>query len=182
MSSPPLVARDSSADVCEMRVTAREAVQPFRRAIERRQLEARLIAWALRELPWRRTERDEARIRRECAEILSELPPDVSEPEGKEALESTVREACAEIERRQVETERQARKASFIQQGVGEVSNYMLELNRDGEISDDEYWSSEFTADLRDAVRRGPESALTGNETHKEVRELAREIIENEIE
>ena len=112
---------DGSADVCEMRVAAQEAVQPVRRAIERRLLDARLLGWAIRELPWSRTDRDEARIRRECAEILAELPLDFTEPEGKEALEPTVREACAEIEQRQAEKERQARKAILILQGVAEV-------------------------------------------------------------
>ena len=178
-----LASFDKSADVCEMRVAAKEAVQPFRQAVEKRQLDARLINLAAARTPWSSCRAGaEARIRRECAEILAELPLDASEPAGKEALESTVREAFAEIQQRQVETQRQARKASLIQQGVGELSSYMLELNRDGEISDEEYWSSEFIADLQDAVRRGLESELTGDETIKEVYKEARKIIDGEIE
>ena len=173
---------DNSADVSEMRVASKEAAQPIRQAIERRQLDGRLVNWALRSLPAGWTDRDAARIRRECAEILAELPVDTSEVEGKDALEPTVKEACAEINTRQAEQERQVRKAGLVQQGVGEVSTYMLESNRDGEISDREYWSSDFTRRLETAVRHGLESELTGDESTKEVRKLAREIMDGAIE
>ena len=173
---------DNSADASEMRLAAEEAVRPFRQAIHRRQLDAKIISWALRELPWSRTDRDEARIRRECAEILAELPIDVTELEAKEALEPTVGEARQEIEHRQAEAQRQARKASLVQQGVAEVSSYLLELKHEGEISDQEYWNSEFTADLVEAVQHGLDGELTGDETTTKVRELAREIIDSEIE
>ena len=173
---------DSHADVCEMRVAVQEAVKPVHLAVEKRLLDTRLLDWAIRELPWSRTDRDEARIRRECAEIQAELPLGTSEAEGKEALESTLREACAEIEKRQAEKDRQARKASLIQQGVAEVSSYLLELKREGEISDDDYWDSDFTADLKDAVRRGLEAELSGDETTQEVKELVHEIIDGDLE
>ena len=96
-----------------------------------------------------RTERDEARISRECSEILADLPLDVTEAEGKEALEPTVREASQEIRQRQAEKERQTRKANLIQQGVAEVSSYLLQLRLDQEIAAEDYFDSEFTADLR---------------------------------
>ena len=54
-----------------MALAIAEAVQPVRRAIERRLLHERLITWGLGQLPWSRTEFDMARIRRECAEILA---------------------------------------------------------------------------------------------------------------
>ncbi len=173
---------DRFADVCEMRVAVQEAVEPVRLAVQKRLLDARLLDWAIREVPWSQTDRDEARIRRECAEILAELPLGATETEAKEALEPTVREASAEIEERQAEKERQTRKANLIQQGVGEVSSYLLELKREGEISDEDYWDSESTADLKEAVRRRLNGDLSGDETTMEVRELAREIIEDQIE
>jgi excisionase family DNA binding protein len=173
---------DGCADECEMRVAVQEAVEPVCLAVQKRLLDARLLDWTLRELPWSRTDRDEARIRRECAEILAELPLGATEAEGKEALEPIVREACAEIENRQAEKDRQTRKANLIQQGVAEVWSYLLELKREGEISDRDIWDSEFTADLKDAVRRGLEGELTGDETTKEIRELARAIIDSEIQ
>ena len=114
----------SSADVCEMRVAAQEAARPFSRVIERRQLDARLATWALRQLPWGRTDRDESRIRRECAEILNDLPIDLSEADGKEALEPTVAEARREIERRQAENQGRAQKARLVELGVAEVTSY----------------------------------------------------------
>lgn len=173
---------DSSADVCEMRVAIQETVQPVRQAVKRRLLDAELLRWAFLRLPWSRTDLDRARLGRECVEILGELPQDVSEAEAKEALEPTIREACAEIEKRQAEKERQARKTSLIQQGVAEVSNYLLELKRVGEISGEDSWNSEFNADLKEAVQRGLQADLSGNETTKEVRELVREIIDAELE
>ena len=102
------------ADECEIRVAAQEAMQPICRAIQKRLLDERLTDWAIRELPWSRTERDEARLRRECAEILAELPLDTSEAEGKEALEPTIREACRKIENREAQQQREQRKASLI--------------------------------------------------------------------
>ncbi len=171
---------DCSADESEMRVAAQEAVLPFRQGIERRQLDAKLLDWAIRELPWNRTDREIARIRRECAEILAELPLDITEAEGKDALEPTIREASEEIRQRQAEKERQTRKANLIQQGVAEVSSYLLQLRRDEEIAAEDYLDSEFTADLQQAVQNGLESELTGDETTKEVKQMTRNIIDDE--
>jgi hypothetical protein len=91
---------DSSADECEMRVAVEEAVRPIRQIIERRTLDERLIKWAIRELPWTRTEADETELHRSCSEILAELPEDVSEWEAKKELEPTVKEAGDEIKER----------------------------------------------------------------------------------
>jgi hypothetical protein len=173
---------DTFADACEMRVAVQEAVEPVRLAVGKRLLDARLLDWAIRELPWSRTDRDETRLRRECAEILAELPLGISEAEGEEALEPTVREASAEIEKRQAERDRQARKVSLIQHGIAEVSSYLLDLKREGEISDEDYWSSDFTADLKEAVRRELDAELSGDETTQEVKELVHEIIDGELE
>jgi hypothetical protein len=172
---------DNFADVSEMRVAAKEAVQPIRQAIERRKLDARLINWALRHLPPGRTDRDAARIHRECAEILAELPQDVSEPEGMEALEATVREACAEINKRQAERERQARKAQLVAEGLADVNAYMLELLREDEITREDYFDQTFTRELESAVQDRLESGLTGNESPDTTRDLVREIINKEL-
>jgi excisionase family DNA binding protein len=173
---------DCSAEESEMRVAAQEAVLPFRQGIERRQLDAKLLDWAIHQLPWHRTDRDEARIRRECSEIFADLPLDVTEAEGKDAVEPTVREASEEIKQRQAEKERQTRKVNLIQQGVAEVSCYLLQLRRNQEIAAEDYLDSEFTADLAEAVRRVLEADLTGDETTSEVRKLCREIIDGELQ
>ncbi|HEV3275356.1 MAG TPA: helix-turn-helix domain-containing protein [Terriglobia bacterium] len=172
---------ESFADLTEMRVAAQEAIRPFCQAIERRLLDVRLVSWALQQLPWSRTERDEVRIRREAAEILADLPIDISEVDGKEALEPTVGEARAEVEKRQAEKDRQRRKAGLIQHGLDEVSSYLLKLNAEGEISDKEYWDASFRADMRDAVQRGLEGELLGDEAVSQVRELAREMADEEL-
>jgi excisionase family DNA binding protein len=172
---------DSFADVYEMRAAAQEAIQPIRRTVEKRTLDERLLAWAIRELPWSRTDRDAARIRRECAEIIGELAEDLSEPEGKEALEPTVREASAEIQQRQAEKDRQARKAGLIQQGVAEVLSYLMELTTKGEISNEDCWDSAFQADLKETVRVDLGAGLTGDEATKEVRQHVRKIIDDQL-
>jgi len=77
---------------------------------------------------------------------------------------------------------REEQKASLIQQGVAEVPRYLWRLKQDDEITAEEYWDSDFTANLIDAVRRGLGTDLTGEESTNEVRELAREIIEGELE
>lgn len=173
---------DNCSDVCEMRVATQEAVQPVRQAVEKRLLDERLTKWAVSELPfWGRTEQDEARLRRECTEILAELPLDVTQAEAKEALEPTVREIRQEIEERQAENGRQARKASLIQQAVAEVSSYLVDLKHEGEITSEEYWDSEFRAGLERTVKGELEAMLTGDETTKEIRESVREIIDEEL-
>lgn len=165
-----------------MRVAAQDAIQPFRQAFEKRDLDARLISWALRSLAWSRTDGDMARIRRECTEILAELPADVSESEGWEALRPTVAEACPEITKRQAEKERQTRKVQLVGEGLAQVNSYMLELLRQDEITREEYLNSDFTRQLQTAVQCGLESEMTGDETIEEARELAREIIDSKIE
>lgn len=56
--------------------------------------------------------------------------------------------------------------ANLIQQRVAEVSSYLLELKGDGEISDEEFWDTEFTAGRKEALRRSLEAELSGDETH----------------
>jgi hypothetical protein len=165
----------------ETQAVIQQAVQPIRQTMEKRRLDERMVTWAVAQLPWGRTDRDGARIRRECADILGDLPLDITELEAKEALESTIDEARQGIERRQEEEQRKTRRTSLIQQGINEVSSYMLELRQEGEISNEDYRDSEFTADLREAVRRSLESALRGDETTKKAQALARKIIQGEL-
>ncbi len=148
----------------------------------KRLLDERLTAWAVRHLPWPSDDRDKARLRRECGQILAELAKDVSEAEAKEALERTVHEASRQIEQRQAEKERHARRANLIQHGVAEVSSYLLELDRDGAITSEELWNTDFDAELRDSVRRGLEAKLSGGETVQDVRKLTRQIIDGELD
>jgi excisionase family DNA binding protein len=172
---------DSFADACEMRVAAKEAAQPFRQSIERRLLSERLISWAVRELPAGRTDRDEARIRRESAEILAELPPDGSEAEGKEALQATVTELCQEIKKRLALEQRQTRKAQLIEDSVGEVWSYLLDLKYEGEIDREDYWDIDLRDELKKAVRRELQGRLKGDESPKKLREMVRTIVDREL-
>ena len=170
------------AEAFEIRAAAAEAVRPIRQAVEKRLLTERLITWALQELPWGRNERDEACLRRECAEILAELPEDVSEAEVREELGEAIREASEEINERQARKRRAEQKASLIRQGVAEVSHYLWRLKQEGEITAEEYWDSDFSASLRQAVRDELEQELSGRETTKEIEQLVHEVIADELE
>lgn len=88
---------DALTDESEMRIAAQQAIEPISRAIEKRLLDARLLSWAVIRVPFDATDYDKARVRRECAEILDELPRDVSEAEAHQALEPTIQEARSEI-------------------------------------------------------------------------------------
>lgn len=57
----------------------------------------------------------------------------------------------------------------------------MAELERRGELTREEYYDSELSDHLRTIVRRGLKSELTGDESTKEAREAAREIIDREL-
>ena len=74
-----------------------------------------------------------------------------------------------------------ARKASLIQTGLAQVSSYLLELKREGTVSDEEYWDPELAADLREAVSDQLQQELDGDEDTKEVGELVREIVGQEL-
>jgi excisionase family DNA binding protein len=171
-----------NVEAFEIRAAAEDAVRPVRQAVEKRLLDERLIRWAIQELPWGRTDADEAYLRRQCMEILAELPSDVSEAEARDELEETVREASEEINERQARKRRAEQKASLIRQGVAEVSHYLWRLKQDGEISAKEYWDSGFSAALQRATREALEAEITGEETTKEVEELVHEIIDEELE
>jgi hypothetical protein len=129
-----------------------------------------------------RTDHDKARIRRECQEILAELPLDATEAEAQEALRPTVREASRQIKQREAEKDRQSRKQGLVQNGVYKLSSYLWKLKNEGEITVDDYLDSEFEAALAQAVRRGLNAELNGDETTKEVDELVREIVDLELE
>lgn len=55
----------------------------------------------------------------------------------------------------------------------------MWELKNADEISAEDCWDSNLVADLKEAVRCSLETDLTGDETPAEVRELAREIVDD---
>ena len=173
---------DANADEAEMMTATREALLPVEQAVERRLLQERVLDWALWQLPRAKTELDAVRVRRECTEILAELSEDISEIETKEALESTIQEACQEIEARQGRQQRQARKAQLIEQGLAGISAYLLELKSRGEITAEEYFDADFTEHVRTAVRRTLPAELTGEESNKEVRQLVIDMIDAEIE
>jgi excisionase family DNA binding protein len=172
---------DADASESELLTSAQEAVRPIQQAIERRLIKERVLNWAIQQLPWGKTELDAVRVRRECAEILAELPEDFSEVEAKEALAATVQEACQDIEERHASQQRQDRKKRLIEQGIAEILTYLYELEREGEITSAERLDSDFSQHIRTAVRRGLESELSGDESNKEVRELVREIIDQEM-
>lgn len=173
----------TNAEDFEICAVAKEVVQPIKQAVEKRLLDEQLIEWAVRELPlWGRAEEDEAHLRRECAEILAELPTDVSEAEAKDELRQPVRDARKEIEEREARKERKRRKAALIQQGLFEVPSYLLHLKSEGEISREEFWDSGLTADLTEAVKEALEGELIGDEDAGEVKEFVREIIDEELD
>jgi excisionase family DNA binding protein len=173
---------DRFADVCETRVAVHNAILPVRQAVQKRELDNRLLQGAVWRLPWGKSDEDVARVRRECAEILADLATDTSEAKARGALEPTIQEACREIEERKAKADRLSRKAGLIQQGIAEVVSYMVELQRRGELTLEEYYDPELTDHWRTIVRRGLESDLTGEESTKEVRQLARGIINEELE
>src|SRR5439155_14806256 len=177
-----LAALPDEAKDFELRGAADQAIQPICQSVGKRLLGERVTTWAVRELPWHSDDRDKARVRRECADILAELPQDVTEAEAKEALEPTVREACQEIEDRQARKRREEQKASLIQHAVAEATVYLAELNRKGEITREEYYDSEVTERFKTCVRRELEQEITGDESAREVRNRVREIIDRQLE
>jgi excisionase family DNA binding protein len=163
---------------CEIRLAAEAAIEPIRQKVERRSLCDRMLAWAVRQLPQTGNDRDAAGLRRECTDILAELPANASEREVREALQPPIQEAREQIRERQSAKDRQARIESLIDQGLSEVSIYLLQLRQEGQIDDEDFFDPQFTADVKKAVRQDLEAELTGSESAKEVRNLARDLID----
>jgi excisionase family DNA binding protein len=172
---------DATAGESEMRVAAQQAIEPISRAVERRLLEDRLLSWAVIRLPWGATDHDKARVRRECAEILADLPNDFTENEGREALEPTIQEAIKDINQRKSEKDRLARKSTLVQQGIAGVSSYLLDLRLQGHIPAEDYSNREFAAELQQEIRGALETELSGSETPAQVKEKVGQIIDHEL-
>src|SRR5579875_285307 len=166
----------------ELRAVAEEAIARLWRAVKRRELVQEATDWAAQQLPWEATDADKNSLRRECLEALAELPADVCEAEAREHLQDLVEEATKEIEDREAEKERERRKPQLVTLGVSQVFCYLLELKREGEISSEEAWDSELRQELEQAVREGLEDELSGDETPKEVQDIARQIMDDELE
>jgi hypothetical protein len=130
-----------TADESELRMGAEAALKPIDDAIQRRLWQSRVLDWAVGQLPFAKTELDSARVRRECCEILADLPEDISEAVAKEALEPTIQEACHDVEEREAKRQRQIRKGELLQRGTAEVSKYLFELRLAGKVAADEYWT-----------------------------------------
>ena len=68
---------DAEAGEIELRTIAEEAVQPIQQAVEKRLQNERLLKWAIRQLPWSRTDLDEsesaAGMRRNTGRIVRGL-------------------------------------------------------------------------------------------------------------
>ncbi len=171
-----------NAEEFEIRAAITEALQPVRQAVEKRNLTQLLTLWVVWQLPWSRTESDERRIRRECVEILAELPDDISQEDAKEALEATIQVGKEKIEEREAETNRRRQKAGLIQQGLAEVASYFLRLRQEELISSEEYWDSDLIAGLRESVEETLSDELTGEESPKQVRDMVHEVIDCELE
>jgi len=175
----PLPNTASDFEVC---TAAENAIEAVRQRVNSRQMTERVIKRAVSLLTFlQSTEQHKARVRWERAEILADLPHDVTEAEAKVALQPTVREACQEMDDRQAHKRREEQKARLIQYGLAEISGYPWRLNQDGEITAEEYLDADFKAGLQRTVKAELERALSGEETTKEVEELAREIIEAEL-
>jgi hypothetical protein len=172
---------DYCADLRKLRTAAQEAIQPIFQAVKRRRLEETILHWAICQLSfWKRTEQDEAHLRRRCAEILASLPADVTEPEAKESIASTIADITGQVERRQAEEERQRKKPVLLQQGMSEITNYIYELKARNRISE-ELYSKYVHGQVGRMVRTSLESSLSGDETVEAVREKVRALVDDEL-
>lgn len=172
----------ASATDCEFRAAAEEAITRLCQAIEKRKLVEQVTDWAVRQLPWlEATDADKNSLRQECVEALAELPDDISKSEAQKYVQGLIEQATEDIEDRKAEEEHHRRKPQLIATGLNEVDSYLRNLKEADEIAAQVYWDSERKADLEEAVRDELEAELTGDESSKEVRQLVREIIDDEF-
>lgn len=162
---------------------ARKALDPVRQQVERRLMAERVLQWAVGQLPWLgRTEVNEARLRRGCREILVRLPADAVEQEMKAAVESLVGTACREIKERKANEEMAARKTKLIEDAKLQVFLYMGELANEEVISNEELWDSKLRKDLERTVEQELRAKLSGEEAYGELRQLVRQVVDDELE
>ncbi|MBA3916091.1 MAG: hypothetical protein H0X25_20045 [Acidobacteriales bacterium] len=171
--------RSSGPDVTalQLHAIAQKAIAPIRRQIETREMLERVTENAVPKLPFAgRTEEDEAVLRRKARKVFQALPRDAGEVEFVAALRPTIQEISAAIERREQHEQRRSVKRSLLSQGLTEASTYLNVLVLRGEVEPGE------VSDLQKSVAATLAQEITGSETPYEVREIVREIINDELE
>lgn len=156
-------------------------VEPLKLANDLRKMRQSFTEKKLRQLPNDATEAERALVT--DAIVAAQAFLEVGNEHGfqvmvNEAVQS-VRKASEE---RKKERDRELKKPYLIQQGIGQVRNYLLCMRNRGEISRGDFKDPDFVAEMKDAVERGLEAKLTGDEDAQRVEELVVEIIEGEFD
>jgi hypothetical protein len=121
------------------------------------------------------TDGDKEQARAMMEKTLDSLPDDVSDWEIREKLERALKPLRDEIGERN-------RIAKRDEESATEVSIYLRELRDSGEISQEDYSDLLFDLDdLKELVREQLKKELTGDEEAGEVRDLVRDILDDEI-
>ena len=195
LSNLPLDATDA-----EVRVALDDALAPMKRAIEEAQTRAhrereeadkrawreRLIEAAARSLPYSSTEADKAQATAAVRTALSNLPLGASLTEEQTVMAGAVAPIKQAIEERaaaqQQQAQRERKKSELITFAALHASNYLDELNNDGDIElEDGEDLDDLRRDVETAVRNALAEELTGDESQDKTNRIARQIVEEEL-
>jgi hypothetical protein len=169
----------------ELRVALDDALAPTKQTIEERQTRARreqLIASAGNSLGWNSTQGDKAQAQEAARAALSNLPLGAGQAQEQSAFASAlapIRRAIEERAASEAERAQRARKkSSLITFAVFHALSY---LEREFELEPDTE-PYEVRRDVEAAVCKALEQELTGDESQDEANEIARELVDEELE
>ncbi len=169
---------DGDARLEEMCAVALEAVASIREEFIRHQAESErqqeiegIVRSAPSALPYGATQTEQGQAMSLTRDALTKLPERATRHEMLAARDKALVSITASVKQRLHDQARQARKRSLIEQGVAEISSYLLELESKGELTGEECSDSGFRAELNEAVRLDLEAKLSGNEGTKEIQE-----------
>jgi hypothetical protein len=92
-----------------------------------------------------------------------------------------MRDARREIEGRKADKARQAREATLIDYGMAAIPSYLIKLKYKSEISDEDSWDGDFSADPKESVRNKIEAQLSVDGTARHVEMLPRETAGDQL-
>ena len=174
----------------ELRAAVAEAMAPTHQAIGERQERDRreqLVASAPLWLPWGAREGEKAGAAAAVREALAKVPLRASQTEVQSAMAGALAPIKEDIEERSAtqrqQAQRQRAKSALITFAVFYASNYLDELDNDGDIElepGEDF--DDVRCDFEAMVRNALEQKLTGDETQDQANRIAREVVDDELE
>lgn len=183
----------SGASDVELQAVVAKAIEPVKREIEEhltRRRREQLIESAAHSLPWSATEGDKMQAVDAVRSALSRVPLQANQAHERDVVArilSPIKKAVqerwtAQQDAQAVQKRHAQQKSLLISIATLDASNYLSEMNEDGEIQFDPGEDfGEVSQKIEAAVRDQLGKELAGSESQDEANRIAREIVDEEL-